>query len=125
MTNSFDLSPIEKAMQDRAYPGLANRGAVVRGVLSDVSAIYTEGDDETQIAATLTAHFADADMLISSETIAAFAAAISTGSRPRCHAQPVPPEGATIIRKPEAAASGRPRTVERDLTADVLGVLSR
>ena len=40
MTSSFDFGPIERAMQDRARQGLANRGAVVRGVLSDVSAIY-------------------------------------------------------------------------------------
>ncbi len=86
MTGNFDFGPIEKAMKDRARQGLANRGATVRGVLSDVSAIYSEGDDETQIAATLTAHFADADMPISSETIEAFAAAISHGQPIRVQA---------------------------------------
>ncbi len=86
MTSSFDFGPMEKATKDRACQGQANRGAAVRGVLSDVSAIYSEGDDETQIAATLTAHFADADMPISSETIAAFAAAISHGQQTKVQA---------------------------------------
>jgi hypothetical protein len=61
MTGSFDFSLIEKAMKDLIRQGLANRGATVRAVVSDVSAVCAEGDDRRYPHRS----FRDADMPVS------------------------------------------------------------